>query len=1206
MTFPLPRLTRTRPFRSLLSFGLLVAPAVALASGPVAPPAPRIMQPVNNQQRITLEGNVRHLPARARDLGEVSAGTPASRVQLLLQRSPEQESALETFITDVHTPGNPEYHQWMTPSQFGAQFGPADSDVQAVVAWLQSQGFAVARVNAAKTAIEFSGTAAQIESAFATRIHSFELDGVNHVANVTNPKIPAALKPVVAGLSPLNDFRARPMHSAPRAAVGTPAPTSSNPHALTIRPVGSPELNTSSGGHYLVPADAATIYDVPNASLNPAFHGTSLTGSGVTIGIAGTSNVDVTNVANYRNLFGLPPLTPSVIVDGTDPGVLGDNAIEALLDLEMASAIAPQARLDLYISQATTFQDGLFLAIQRALDDNQVNILNVSFGACEAFQGTAGNQQVLNYWQQAAAQGISVTVSTGDSGAAGCDSADAQTATLGLQVNGLASTPYNIAVGGTDFNQTISNEGTYWNTTNAANYGSAKSYIPEIPWNNSTTTIGGLSGNSPTRDKNSQTRIDGAGGGASGCLTGTFDTNGNLTGCKDAYAKPSWQTGSNPTRTLPDVSLFAANGGHDSAWVICASGLGRETSGTDCVNNGSGINFQLVGGTSASAPAFAGVLALVTQQLQAGGGPVRLGQANFTLYPLAAQHASVFHDVTTGNISVVCSAGSLNCGANGFLTGFDAGAGYDEATGLGSVDVAQLVQNWTAISFRPTSTALSLNGATSPITIQHGTAVNIGVAVTSSGGTPTGSVALEAGTSAPNSVISPVSGSTPSPSILTLSNGTVTGSYPYLPGGTYAVTANYAGDGIFGGSVSNGVNVTVTPEPSQLGLFARVFDSSTGQGSSASSAGGIPYGTYVSVAAQPVSSTLPATATYAAHATGTVSFLSSSRALNAPGVPIDSDGIAEIPNQQNLAYPPGNYSVSATYSGDPSFTGSSATAVAFTIVKNSVTINSGVNSSGATVVEVDPVAGNLFFNPGFSLPTGTVALLNSAGATVGTANLAVVNTNQGAVTQATIPGAGAFASISYSGDGNYNGGTASATPSFAVTAAGATLAISRGASGTSTISVTPQSGFTGTVNLTCSVTGTGTPLPTCSLAKATVTLGSSAVTDVLTVGTGSGRAALHLPANPATAPRGTWYAAGGVTLAGLLLFGIPGRRRNWQRMLGLVLFVSALGLAGCGGGSSGGGGGGGSGTTPAGNYTVTVTATSGSVTQTTMVAVSVQ
>jgi hypothetical protein len=1206
-----------RSVRSLVCLGLAGISTAAYA----AVAQPQITQPVDNQRRITLHGNVRPMPRRARDLGAVDINTPASRVLLLLKRPAEQEAALQQYIAAAHSPGSPSYHRWLTPTQIGSQFGPAESDVQAVIAWLQSQGFAVGRVSAARTTIEFSGTAGQIQSAFATRIHSFQLDGVHHVSNVTNPQIPAALAPVIAGISPLNDFHPRPMHTAPRGRTAIPAPTSANPQALSVQTrTNQPELtvpkSNGTGNYYFVtPADAATIYNIPNSTLNKNHSGSlNLTGAGVTIGIAGDSNVDLSNVANYRALFlpGIASGTPKVVVDGNDPGAVSGDDVEALLDLEVAGGIAPGANINLYTAQDTTFQSGLFLAIQRALDDNQVGILNVSFGGCEAYQGQSGNAEILNFWEQAAAQGISVTVSTGDSGAAGCDNPNNEpSATQGLQVNGIGSTPFNIAVGGTDFNQTPANESQYWNTSNDTNiWESAKSYIPETPWNDSTSANGKLANNVPESSSGS-TNISGAGGGVSGCLNATLDQNFNVAACADAYAKPSWQSGfgSGNARQIPDVSLFAASGSHDSAWVICASGVGGDNPGdVDCTKDSQGsFQFQVVGGTSASSPAFAGVLALLTQQL--GGG--RLGQVDYTLYPLSKQFPAAFHDITTGNISVVCSSSPASdptaCGSNGFLTGYDTATGYDAATGLGTLDVTQLIQNWKNVTAaKATTTSLTVNGSTVPVSgIVHGTPVSVAVTVSGSGGTPSGDVALVASGASPAAAA--VQGTTASPSVLPLTNGAASDtSYTFLPGGSYSLTANYGGDGVFGSSVSNGVSVNVTPEASTLDLEIQDFDAATGSGAPVTS---VPYGTYISVAAQPLSTAQVNSTqqqTYTLQAGGTVNFTSSAAQLNANNVPINSNGFAEIPNQLSIAYSPGTYNVTASYSGDASFKASTAAAQTFTVTKNNVDISS--SSSGTTaIIEVDPASiGGNFFSSGFKLPTGTVTLTDSSGATVGTGTLMLGSDAQGfQVAQATVTISGTAANIKYSGDTNYNTGTQAfsgggGNASFSLSSTPTTVTVPSGGSATTSIKVTPTS-FTGTVTLICAVTGTGTPAPTCALAKASVNVsGNTAVSDTLTISTVSGDAAKRIAMNSSS---NTWYAAGGAALAGILLFGLPGRRRAWQRMLGLMLLFVSIGVIGCGGGSSGGGGGGG---TPAGNYTVTVTATSGSKTATTTITATVQ
>lgn len=1216
-----------RSARSILCLGVLGTSTAALA----AVALPQITQPVDNQNRITLHGNVRPMPKRARDLGAVDINTPASRVLLLLKRPAGQEAALQQYIAAAHTPGSGSYHRWLTPAQIGSEFGPAESDVQAVVAWLQSQGFVVARVSAARTTIEFSGTAGQVESAFATRIHSFQLDGVHHVSNVSNPQIPAALAPVIAGISPLNDFHPHAMHTAPRGRTAIPAATSANPHALTVQPRSSmaeitvPKSNGSGNYYFLTPADAATIYNTPNSTLNKNHTGSlNLTGAGVTIGIAGDSNVDLSNISNYRGLFlpGLPSITPTVVVDGSDPGTGGGDEVEALLDLEVAGGIAPGANLTLYTSQDTTFQSGLFLAIQRALDDNQVGILNVSFGGCEAYQGQSGNAEILNFWEQAAAQGISVTVSTGDSGAAGCDNPNTEaSATQGLQVNGIGSTPFNVAVGGTDFNQNSSNEAQYWNGTNDTNtWESAKGYIPELPWNDSTSSNGALANNTPATYSGS-TAISGAGGGVSGCLTASIDQNGNVSACTGAYPKPSWQSsfGSANARQIPDVSLFAADGVHDTAWVLCASGLGADgATDVDCTKDSNGqFNFQVVGGTSASSPAFAGVLALLAQQQ--GGG--RLGQVDFTLYPLAKQFPAAFHDINNGNISVVCSSSPASeptaCGANGFLTGYDAGSGYDLATGLGTLDATQLIQNWASVApAKATTTTLNVNGSTNPISgIVHGTPVNVAVTVTSSGGTPSGNVALVANGASP--AANAVQGTTPSPSVLTLSNGTASNtSYPYLPGGSYTLKANYGGDGTFASSVSNGISVNITAEASTLDLLVQDFDAGTGHGASVTS---VPYGTFISVAAEPLSTAQVNSnqqQTYTQQATGTVNFTSSTAQLNVSNVAVNSNGVAELPGQLGIAFSPGTYTVSASYSGDASFKSSTAAPQTFTVTKAPTSVSAAGTGNNTVSVQVTPGFGQtLFLSPNPQYPTGAVTITNSSSATVGSGTVTQSSGNAFSTASVTLDttklssGANTL-SVSYAGDGNYSASGPSSftftyTPggggsSFSLSSTPATLTISKGSSGTTSISVVPSS-FTGTVNLACAVTGGTTLPPTCALAQASVSVsGSTAVSDTLTINTTASSAATRIADKSTT---DTWYAAGGVALAGILLFGIPGRRRAWQRLLGLMLLFISIGVVGCGGGSSGGGGGGG---TPAGTYTVTVTATSGSQTATTTVTATVQ
>ena len=700
---------------ALLSVLLLGGSLCCLPSQnrPVAASTHRVAGPVEDSQLVALRGNVHPLARKEFDRGLASASIATGRMMLLLKRSSEQDRALKQYLEDLQNLTSPSYHKWLTPEQYRVSFGISDDDLAAVTAWLQANGFKVERIPEARNLVEFSGTFGQIQNTFHTSIHAFSIDGVRHFANATDPQIPAALAPVVAGVGPLNDFHAKP------ALVRGPGGRF-DPSTDRIQP----ELTLSGGSNifylFVDPADAAVIYDTPNKLLNPAYSGTSYDGTGISIGIVGVSDLTTADVANYRVAFlgessGSVNL-PTVIVDGNDPGLNGAGT-EALLDTEVAGGIAPKARIFFYTSSDTDISSGLMNALFRALDDNTVSILSMSFGNCEAALGTSGNQLMLEASEQAAAQGITLTVSSGDNGSAGCDNFDTQAqASRGFGVNGFASTPYSIAVGGTDFDILSTSFPTYVsNTTNgtAPYYATAFKYIPENPWNDSTTVNTTYANNAALKNSQGNGNIIAGSGGVS-----------------SVYSKPSFQSSLTPQdgfRDLPDVSFLAGNGLYNAAWVLCSD---SETDGSsqnyvECqTTNGqftSNTLFGGVGGTSAAAPAFAGMLALVAQARGSASDNHRLGQADDVLYQLAqSKYSTVFHDVTTGNNSVACTAGSPNCGSNGFLAGYNAGQKYDLASGLGSVDVSALVNNWTSVALSSTSTALKINGSTAAYTGVHG------------------------------------------------------------------------------------------------------------------------------------------------------------------------------------------------------------------------------------------------------------------------------------------------------------------------------------------------------------------------------------------------------------------------------------------------------------------------------------------------------
>ena len=986
---------------TLAAAGILAfsAASIQAQTEPQAVIVNRITQPINPDVRVTLQHNVHPLAQARYDQGAAPGSMATGRIMLVLKRSDAQENALRQYLGDLQNPNSPNYRKWITPAQLGKQYGISDTDLTAVTAWLQSQGFTVDTIPQARNVIEFSGNVAQIQQAFNTSIHKYVINGETHFANSTDPQIPAALAPLVAGVAQLNDFR--PKRGAVVSAKGhfdTDSKRMKPDLTLTCASAGC--SFASSGGNVLFTdaADAATIYDTPNSALNPKYSGTTYDGSGVTIGIASDSNITPQDVALYRAAF-LPSSyssnQPKIIIDGNDPGVNGD-AIEALLDLEVSGGIAPGANVNLYTSADTDLQAGLFLAIYRALNDNNVSILNVSFGLCEAAEGASGNAQILNAWEQAAAQGISVTVSTGDSGSAGCDDSTAvpAIASNGLAVSGLASTPYNIAVGGTDFDVLANSFSTYVSSSNAASsyYRTALSYIPESPWNDSpVSNNGGYTTNTPFKDSSGNMNISAGGGGISSTAVCSIalDQNGNCDGVLGPYSQPPFQTGvansvSSSARALPDVSLLAADGAYGALWAICSDNVanGSATTQTDCEQTGgtftSGTSITGVGGSSAAAPTFAGMLALISQSQ----GGARLGQANNVLYNLYANPAvnvanGPFHDVTTGNNSVVCVTTptlSPDCGSNGFLKGYNAGAGYDAATGLGSVDVAQLIANWSKAVFTKTTTTLAISGGTN---VQHGTALTLTATVGPS--TASGDVSFINNSGLENN------GALPG-EFATLSNGTASLKTGDLPGGTYNLYAYYGGDVKNAASQStNTVQVTITPESSKLAIGATMIDPLSGNtmcddvtGSAGTCVGqSLPYGLATSLSGQVQGNSGSATV-----ATGNIVFSDSGGSLPNSTVAISSNGLASYNNyvNQNQSFSVASHGLTATYSGDPSYSGSnSGSAYAFKVIQGQTQVVLTASQSGTTVtlqaqINTDSIG---------LAPTGTMTFKNGS-TTLGT------------------------------------------------------------------------------------------------------------------------------------------------------------------------------------------------------------------------------
>jgi len=1107
----------------LLVLGFVIASSAALAGTPVsaassalshganpvfpgpaalAQAAPRVQDFVDESRRVVLHGNVHPLLSGASagsaltgrpgaqhivDLGEVEDSFPAGRMLLLLQRSAAQESALDDFIRNAHAAANPAYHQWLKPEAFGRLYGPADSDVAAVEAWLESHGLVVARVHAGRVAIEFTGTAGQLREAFQMELHRYQVGGEMHLANASEPTIPAALAPVIGGLARTSDFKPQPQFKVLGQAQFNPGTHHATPQWT----------DPASGGvSYLVaPGDFATQYD-----LNPVYQA-GIQGAGQSIAIVSASNVDLSLVQAYQKLFSLSANLPQVVVDGTDPGQ-NDAATEAYLDIELAGAVAPGAKVVLYTSAGTALADGLQLAAYRAVEDDQASVISVSYGECEAQLGQGGNAFWIALWQQAAAQGQTVFVSAGDGGSAGCDDFDVQQrAYSGLAVNGIASTPYNVAVGGTDFYYSQYAAGAaavsaqlaaYWSAATVSPAASLKTVLPEQAWNNEFGSNLADSGN-PANLTGST--IVAGGGGAS--RAAVYLASGVVTG----YAKPAWQSGSgvpaDKLRDLPDLSLFAANGSNFSFYPICAN---PGDCSTASLYQGGAVIVTGVGGTSAASPEMAAIQSLVNQSAGSWSG-----QADFVYYPLAHTQPTVFRDVTVGGNQVLCSQGTANCakGASGTSTssyyaesGYAAGTGYDLATGLGSVDVANLIKYWSSLNLAPTATTFSV----SPSSLVHGQTATVtgSVAATGAQGTPTGALSLTA-----NDGLSHSTGIGDFP----LTSGSLHAPVDNLPGGTYQLTAAYAGDGSFASSKSAPVTVTVAPENGKLtttGWYWSPYDLLLHPLSSGTT---VPYGTQIFLDAQPVSGN----ATLAAQptpATGTVVFVDKAgTSTNSSTQPVNTAGVAEW---STGIFAPGAHTVTAFYSGDASYNPSSAIAAAFTVVPGATSLAvtplaTSVSAGASVTLDVQLTVGYL---PLYGkLPTGKVTV------SLGSHSQAVPWQASGTTGSASLEAAATFTSVaagnlavaaSYPGDANW----------LRSTATGGTVTVLSGkltpAVALTTTSANPAPGKTFT--LTATLTGpSGKPVPTGSVAFVSEALGFNQVATLA-----AGKAAVTIPANSAS------------------------------------------------------------------------------------------
>ena len=685
------------------AFGLLLFTAVLFSSFSYAVVPQRIAGDLATGPKVPLRGNVHGLARPEFDLGRADGSRLIEGITLSLRPSPAQQQDLNQFLAQLGDPHSKNFHKYLTPAQFGARFGMSQNDLDKITAWLQKEGFTNISVANGRNQISFDGTVGQIESVFAMEMHNYLVNGEVHLANSGEPSVPAALSGIAGSLWHIDDFSPKP-----RVAV-------------------KPNLTSYvSGNHFLTPGDFAKIYNL----------GTLYTagGSGQKIAIIGQSTVNTTDLNNFRTAAGLPASTVTMtLAGGTGTRCPGDEG-ESDLDIEWAGGVAQNASITFVFAgvdsgkTCNTRTNNVWDALQFAIQNNVAPFISTSYGFCESGLGQAFVVNTLQAaLQQGQAQGQTLVAASGDSGAADCEPSGNTSATTGLAVDAPSSIPEATGAGGTEFsgdvpgtvtgtapNTTAGAANPYWGASGTGSDGvvTALTYIPEITWNDTNN----LNNNPPT--------LSAAGGGAS-----IF------------FAKPTWQTGTgvpaDSARDVPDIALTTSQF-HDP-YLICSEDTGSTATQQTCTSGfrtGAGGNFSAVGGTSAAAPTFTAILALINQFLN-NPGTTGLAPVNPMLYSLAATNPSAFHDVTAGDNKVPCTVGTTNCPTGTTSIGFSAGTGYDQVTGLGSVDVTNLANAWAAALAQYTLSAGALSPA--PVSAGNSTTTTITVAPTS-GSTFTGTI----------------------------------------------------------------------------------------------------------------------------------------------------------------------------------------------------------------------------------------------------------------------------------------------------------------------------------------------------------------------------------------------------------------------------------------------------------------------------------
>jgi hypothetical protein len=729
-------------------------------------PRSLITRAVDRSRLATTEGAVSGEVATAQDLGARDPSAAMEHIQLVLQRPQERQAAFDAEVIALHQHGNASYHQWLTPETIGAEFGPSASDLATLTQYLQSEGFTVNSAGKSGMYVDFSGTVAQVQASFHTEIHNLRMaTGEERYSAVRDAELPETLAPFVAGFVSLGNI-------SPHTDL-VPMRTPIQPRKAGAAQSNAQPDDTSGSSYYVGAQDFYTIYNEA-----PLISGGTVNGSGITIALLEETDINTADVTTFRTTMGVLPATPTLTVQHgagsvacADPGITSkDEESEAALDAEWSGAVAPAASL-LFMSCKTASTAGIFLSAEAVIDNNLATTMSLSYGNTEVGDAST-NTFLSNLWEQATAQGETVVISTGDAGSANSRDQNKKYASHGLAVNAFASTAYNVAAGGTDFQDDYNelegdsayDRANYWAATNGAGDSSALSYVAETTWNDTCASSilsyhfeGNTTPNALCDDTTNGPNYYATGGGGGGVSI--------------LQPRPSWQNGTvygiPPTSTynnrlLPDISLFASNG----IW----------THALDYYQSDASSSMEQAGGTSFVAPQLAGVFALIAQSSKE-----RLGQPNFVLYSMAGAEfgtssytgncngsgasgvgttstvpagTCIFYDIQTSNNSQACRAGSTNCysdsGGYGILStstsaadaAYNAGQGFDLATGIGSLNIANMVNNWQSAAADGTSYTPTVTLGTTAASYTYGlpAAITYTATVSGAGSFPTGSV----------------------------------------------------------------------------------------------------------------------------------------------------------------------------------------------------------------------------------------------------------------------------------------------------------------------------------------------------------------------------------------------------------------------------------------------------------------------------------